>query len=71
MKVRIDVTTRAEGQQIRRALEDPSVRAFVKVMGSLLTLPSDRARERVLRLVDDKMAEEVPNYVSVFEGGAR
>ena len=66
MKTTIEVTNRAEGEQIRRALTDPQVRAFVLVMGALVTLPSDRARERVLRFVDDQLAEEDPAYVSVF-----
>jgi hypothetical protein len=66
MKTKIEVQTRREGEQIRRALEDPQVRAFVLVMGTLRALPSDRARERVLRFVDDKLAEELPEYVSVL-----
>jgi len=66
MKTSIDVVNRQEGEQIRRGLADPQVRAFVKVMGTLLALPSDRARERVLRFVDDKLAEEDAQYVSVF-----
>jgi hypothetical protein len=66
MKARIDVRNRAEAEQIRRALADPQVRAFVKVMGTLLALPSDRSRERMLRFVDDKFAEYDPQYVSVF-----
>jgi hypothetical protein len=66
MKARIDVADRQEAEQVRRALADPQVRAFVKVMGTLLALPTDRARERVLRFVDDKLDEEDPAYVSVF-----
>lgn len=66
MKAYIDVADREEAEQFRRALVDPQVRAFVKVMGTLLSLPSDRARERVLRFVDDKLDEEDAQYVSVF-----
>jgi hypothetical protein len=66
MKTTIDVATRKEGEQIRRGLADPEVRAFVKVMGELLALPSDRARERVLRFVDDHLDEADPAYTSVF-----
>jgi hypothetical protein len=66
MRAWIDVVNRTEADQIRRALADPQVRAFVKVMGTLLALPSDRSRERVLRFVDDKFAEDDPQYVSVF-----
>jgi hypothetical protein len=66
MKTAIDVADRKEAAQIRRALADPQVRAFVQVMGELLALPSDRARERVLRFVDDTLDEQDPAYVSVF-----
>jgi hypothetical protein len=40
------------------AFEDPNVRAFVKVMGILRVLPSDRARQRVLSFVTDSLAEQ-------------
>jgi len=66
MKARIDVANRTEAEQIRRALADPKVRALVLMMGELLALPSDRARERVLRFVDDHLDEQDPAYVSVF-----
>jgi hypothetical protein len=66
MRIYIDVATRQEAEQIRRALADPQVSAFVKIMGTLLALPSDRSRERVLRFVDDKFAEEDFSYISVF-----
>ncbi len=66
MRTQIEVATRAEARQIRRGLTDPQVRAFVKVMGTLLALPSDRSRERVLRFVDDKLDEENAQYSSVF-----
>jgi hypothetical protein len=66
MKTTIDVATRKEGEQIRRGLKDPQVRALVKVIGTLGALSSDRARERVLRFVDDRLDEEDPHYVSVF-----
>jgi hypothetical protein len=67
-QVHIDVTSREEGAQLKRGLADPTVRALVRIMGVLSTLPSDRARERVLRVVDDKFDEEDPAYVSVFKG---
>lgn len=57
MKIRIDVTDRAEGEAIRAALHDPETRAFVVTLGTLLQLPSDRARERVMRFVADKLDE--------------
>ena len=58
MKTRIDVRNKQEGRQIRCALDDPQVRAFVLVMGALIPLGSDRARERVLRFVADRAEEE-------------
>lgn len=66
MKTSIDVADRKEAEAIRRALADPEVRTFVKVMGTFLALSSDRARERVLRFVDDHLDEADAQYVSVF-----
>lgn len=66
MNTSIEVADREEAEQLRRALADSQVRAFVKVMGTLLALPTDRARERVLRFVDDQLDEENPDYISVF-----
>lgn len=57
MTSRIEVANRKEGQQIRAGLNDPAVRAFVKVIGILSTLPSDRARRRVLGFVMDRDLE--------------
>ena len=58
MKTWIEVVNRKEGEFIRRALEEPDIRAFVKVVGTLKPLPSDRARMRVLRHVADYLDEE-------------
>lgn len=69
MKIRIDVKDRREGESIHAALADPEVRAFVITMGVLRALPSDRARERVLRFVDDHFDEADPAYVAVFPKG--
>jgi hypothetical protein len=63
MTARIDVTNRKEAENIRRGLARPDVRAFVITMGILEALPSDRARERVLRFVVDKFDEERPDCV--------
>jgi hypothetical protein len=53
MIYRIDVTVanRKEGEAIARGLADARMRAFVAIMGFLLALPNDRARERVLAWV--------------------
>jgi hypothetical protein len=66
VKITIDVADRKEADAIRRGLADPQVRALVCVTGILAALPSDRARLRVLRVIDDKFNEDDPTYVSVF-----
>jgi hypothetical protein len=58
MKTTIEVKDRKEAAAIRAGLENPSVRAFVLIMGVLEALPSDRARKRVLAYVADKFDEE-------------
>lgn len=58
MKAAIEVKSRKEADDLRRGLEDPAVRAFVVVMGVLLALPNDRARQRVLQYVRDKLEED-------------
>lgn len=57
MKTPVEVRTKAEGRAIRIALSDPTVRAFVLVMGALLPLPSKRAQARVLEYVADRVVE--------------
>jgi hypothetical protein len=57
MKFAITVANKDEGEQIRAGLEDPAVRAFVKVYGVLQALPTNRARRRVLEYFADHAAE--------------
>lgn len=57
MQTRITVTDQDEAQQLRTGLSDPAVRAFVKVMGTLGALKSQRAKERVLTFVKDHLEE--------------
>ena len=57
MKKSIEVTSREEADQIRAGLDMPDVRVFVRVMGVLAGLPSDRARRRVLSYVADRVDE--------------
>jgi hypothetical protein len=57
MKANIDVKDRREAEYIRTALEDPMMRAQVVVLGALRSLPSDRARKRVLQFVMDYFEE--------------
>jgi hypothetical protein len=49
---------RNEARAIRRALEEPDLRAFMVTMGALLVLPSDTARRRVLSFVADLLQEK-------------
>jgi hypothetical protein len=81
VNAQITVTDREEAAQIRRALEDPEIRAMVRVAGVLLDLPTDRARRRVLVYVEDALdeAREVdvtvprkaePKKVDARKGGA-
>jgi hypothetical protein len=58
MRAYIEVKDRKEAVAIRRGLQDPVTRATVKVVGTLLQLPTDRARQRVLGFVVDKLNEE-------------
>lgn len=57
MKTTITVRNRREGDQLRAGLDDPSVRAFVQVIGLLNGLSTDRARQRVLKFVFDRYDE--------------
>jgi len=53
MKTTIDVENRSEGERIKNALEDPTTRALVNVMGALLPL-DEAARRRVMTWTVDK-----------------
>ena len=57
MKANIEVADRKEAEAIRAGLADPTVRAFVVIMGALAALPSDRAKRRVLNYVADHFEE--------------
>lgn len=57
MKTTIEVKDRKEADLIKTALDDPATRAFVQVMDALLPL-SQRARQRVMNFVTDKLNEE-------------
>jgi hypothetical protein len=58
MKTAIVVKNRREAAAIRTALDDPQTRAFVLTMGTLLQLPSEQARRRVLTFVADMLNED-------------
>lgn len=58
MKTKIEVENRKEAKLIRAGLADPQTRALVKVVGALAALPSERAKRRVMRFVEDHFAEE-------------
>jgi hypothetical protein len=57
MKATIEVKDRKEAGYIRAALDDPAMRAQVVMVGALSSLPSDRARKRVLQYVIDYFEE--------------
>lgn len=57
MKTAIDVENKREGELIKQALADPETRAYVNIIGAFITLPTDRARQRTLTMVTDKLAE--------------
>ena len=73
MKATIDVESRSEGERLRQGLEDPSVRAFVQIIGVLKPM-SERARARVMQYVVDKLDEdkelEAERRAAAANGGA-
>ena len=58
MKRTIEVINKREGELIAAGLAIPEVRAFVKVVAALHSLPTDRARVRVLTWLQSKGNEE-------------
>jgi hypothetical protein len=64
MRTSIEVTSRKEAALIRRGLTDAQTRALVKVVGALALLPSDMARVRVLRFVEDYFNEQKLNTIA-------
>lgn len=56
MKTTIEVKDRKEGDQIKKALEDPQIRAFVVIAGVLLPF-SRQTQQRVLNFVADHLKE--------------
>jgi len=65
MRAGIDVESRDEADLIRKGLEDPAVRALVKVMGALSALPSDRAKKRVMAHVIDYFEEQAESPLNL------
>ncbi len=65
--IRIPVKDKAEGDNIARALNDPTTRAFVVIVGVLLPL-GDRARTRVLSFINDKADEEAGSVTMETHG---
>jgi len=54
MLAKIEVANKKEAALIRRGLQDPQVRALVKITGALKPL-DERAKIRVLNYVSDKL----------------
>jgi hypothetical protein len=58
MKAHIEVKDRREKEALERGLSRPDVRAFVIVIGTLETLPTDSARARVLEYIGNYFRDE-------------
>jgi general stress protein 26 len=56
-KITVEIDDVKDAEAIHRALQDPAVRAFVIIMGTLSTLKSQREKERVLTYVKDHFEE--------------
>lgn len=57
MKTTIEVQSKQEGELIKTALDDPTTRAFVQIIGALLPF-SPKARARILAFVNDNLEQE-------------
>jgi hypothetical protein len=57
MKATIEVKDKKEAEAIRSGLVDPSVRAFVVILGVLNTL-TPRQQARVMTYVQDRLQDE-------------
>lgn len=62
MRMSLAVADQDEADQIRAGLSDPEVRAFVRLVGILNALPSNRARRRVLSFVADGIDEHGASF---------
>lgn len=60
MKATVEVESRAEAKSVQLAMSDATTKAYVVIMGVLMTLPSKRARLRVLCFAEEQTAE-LPN----------
>jgi hypothetical protein len=69
VKTPVEVNDRREARALQRALADPSIKAYVVIMGELLALPSDRARRRLLTYMLDKASDsdELPALLRIAE----
>lgn len=65
-KVSVMAKNKVEAKAIQVAMNDPAVHAFVVVIGILNELPTDRARARVLRYVEEMMndPDRLPPFIS-------
>lgn len=73
VRVGIEMNSRAEGDVLRRSMEDPTIRAVALVSGILLDLPTIAQRRAVLTLVLATVAGdgEVPPHRHVAEVASR
>lgn len=56
MTAKVEVNSKSEGEAIKTALDDPTVRAIAIVLGVLKPL-SEKARGRVLAYIRDQLDE--------------
>jgi hypothetical protein len=61
VKVTIPMASRADGDALRRSMEDPTLRAVTIVGGVLLELPTVAQRRAVISLVLATVAAEAPS----------
>ena len=65
MRTTFEVADADEAAQIRAGLEQPDVRAFVRIMGIFACLPTNRAKRRVLTYVMDRVDDPTFRYQSI------
>jgi len=58
VKVSLHVKDKGEAAALRAAWDDPATHALTVVLGVLQTLPTDRARRRVLTWAVDRVEED-------------
>lgn len=55
LKAAIEVKSREEAKLIVKALENPTAKALLLIIGALSDLPSNESKLRVLKIVQEEM----------------